>query len=90
MSNLNDVTFVPIYTLVISRWNEMKDKTTTSVLFYADRKSAEDYAANVLQPVSHTLHTECTIIECSLSAAMAKFAFVTANEFSVPTFTPSK
>jgi hypothetical protein len=92
MSNPTDSLSKKVYALVIKRTGKHSGLKHNSLLFYADRQSAEEYAAKILLPDSESyLDVECVVFECDLYHQGKPLAFISNNEscFGVPNFTPA-
>lgn len=93
MSNPTDSLSKKVYALAIKRTGKHSGLKHNSLLFYADRQSAEEYAAKVTLPdPDGFLDSECAIFECDLYHCGNPLAFISNNEscFGVPNFIPTK
>ena len=93
MSNTTESLSKKVYALAIKRTGKHSGEKYNTLMFYSDRKYAEDYAANVLTPVEGTLlETECAIFECELYHCGNPLAFITNSDscFGISNFTPTK
>jgi hypothetical protein len=92
MSNPVDTLSKKTYALVIKRKGK-SGLTSNTLLFYAERQAAEEYATKILTPDEEVyLSIECVIFECDLYHCGNPLAFISNNEtcYGVPNFTPTK
>lgn len=92
MSNPTDSLSKKVYALAIKRTGKRSGLKNNSLLFYADRQTAEDYATKVTTKKDDDhFDSECVIFECDLYHCGNPLAFISNNEscFGVPNFTPA-
>jgi hypothetical protein len=93
MSNPTDTLSKKVYALAIRRTGKHSGLKHNTLMFYAERQSAEEYATKILTPLEDSyLDVECVIFECDLYHCGNPLAFVSNNEscFGIPNFTLTK
>lgn len=92
MSNPTDSLSKKVYALAIRRTGKHSGLKHNTLMFYAERQHAEDYANKILMPEAETyLDVECVIFDCDLYHCGNPLAFISNNEncFGIPNFTPT-
>lgn len=92
MSNTNDQQSKKVFALAIKRTGKQTKKKSNSLLFYSDRKDAEEYASKVLDPdYVSLLDIECVIFECDIYHYGNPAVLIINNDCTgIPNFTPNK
>jgi hypothetical protein len=92
MSNPTDSLSKKVYALAIKRTGQKSGQKYNTLMFYAERQAAEEYASKILLPDADSyLDTECAIFECDLYHQGNPLAFISqaGDCFGSPNFTPA-
>lgn len=93
MSDTTDILSKKVYALAIKRTGKKSGQKYNTLMFYAERQQAEEYAAEILLPDADSyLDIECALFECDLYHHGNPMAFIAQGSdcFGVPNFTPTK